>query len=158
MDQERQRAIASQGGRAAHQQGHAHEFDSREAREAGRRGGEAVSRDRGHMAEIGARGGHNSHGGRRHDDRPAAKGGEREEQRSLTSSGHRTPQRPESDHERTPTAADDLEGRTVSSGDSDASEHEPDDAPGRAVGALDRNGGEPLARRVDDKRSPERDD
>ena len=55
MDQERQREIASQGGRAAHQSGNAHEFDSEEAREAGRRGGQAVSRDRQHMAEIGAR-------------------------------------------------------------------------------------------------------
>ena len=64
MDQERQREIASKGGRAAHAQGSAHEFDAREAREAGRRGGRSVSRDRRHMAEIGARGGHNSHAGR----------------------------------------------------------------------------------------------
>jgi general stress protein YciG len=64
MDAQRQREIASLGGRAAHRSGNAHQFDSREAREAGRRGGEAVSRDRQHMAEIGARGGHNSHGGR----------------------------------------------------------------------------------------------
>src|SRR5688500_13455042 len=37
MDPERQREIASQGGRAAHQQGKAHEFTSEEARAAGRR-------------------------------------------------------------------------------------------------------------------------
>ncbi len=41
MDEERQRAIASQGGRAAHASGNAHEFTSEEAREAGRKGGEA---------------------------------------------------------------------------------------------------------------------
>lgn len=57
MDAAKQREIASKGGRAAHQKGTAHEFDSEEAREAGRKGGEAVSRDRQHMAEIGAEGG-----------------------------------------------------------------------------------------------------
>ena len=39
MDQAKQREIASKGGRAAHQKGTAHEFDSNEAREAGRKGG-----------------------------------------------------------------------------------------------------------------------
>lgn len=64
MDPEKQREIASKGGRAAHQRGTAHEFNSDEAREAGRKGGQAVSRDRAHMAEIGRRGGEAS-GGRR---------------------------------------------------------------------------------------------
>lgn len=41
MDPEKQREIASKGGRAAHQQGVAHEFNSQEAREAGRKGGQA---------------------------------------------------------------------------------------------------------------------
>ena len=41
MDPEEQRRIASEGGKAAHESGHAHEFDSEEAREAGRKGGEA---------------------------------------------------------------------------------------------------------------------
>ena len=41
MDEERQRAIASEGGRAAHEQGRAHEFTPEEAREAGRKGGQA---------------------------------------------------------------------------------------------------------------------
>ncbi|WP_301337575.1 KGG domain-containing protein, partial [Microcystis aeruginosa] len=36
---------------------------SEEAREAGRKGGEAVSRDRAHMAAIGREGGKNSHKG-----------------------------------------------------------------------------------------------
>jgi hypothetical protein len=41
MDDEKQRAIAAEGGRAAHAQGTAHEFTSEEAREAGRKGGQA---------------------------------------------------------------------------------------------------------------------
>src|SRR5450830_1324947 len=57
MDQNQQREIASKGGQAAHQKGTAHEFDSEEARRAGQKGGEAVSRDRNHMAEIGRKGG-----------------------------------------------------------------------------------------------------
>jgi general stress protein YciG len=57
MDDDKQREIAAEGGRAAHEKGTAHEFDSREAREAGRKGGEAVSRDREHMADIGRQGG-----------------------------------------------------------------------------------------------------
>ena len=57
MDPTKQREIASKGGRAAHAKGTAHEFDSSEAREAGRKGGMAVSRNRDHMAAIGRRGG-----------------------------------------------------------------------------------------------------
>lgn len=57
MDQARQRQIASLGGKAAHQRGTAHEFTSEEARAAGRKGGEAVSRDRAHMSAIGREGG-----------------------------------------------------------------------------------------------------
>lgn len=58
MDPSKQREIASKGGRAAHAKGTAHEFTSEEARVAGRKGGEAVSRDRAHMAAIGREGGH----------------------------------------------------------------------------------------------------
>ena len=57
MDPSKQKEIASKGGRAAHAKGTAHEFDSSEAREAGRKGGMAVSRNREHMAAIGRRGG-----------------------------------------------------------------------------------------------------
>ncbi|EIJ47434.1 general stress protein [Herbaspirillum sp. GW103] len=39
MDKEKQRQIASMGGKAAHAKGAAHEFSSAEAREAGRKGG-----------------------------------------------------------------------------------------------------------------------
>jgi hypothetical protein len=62
MDREKQRQIASKGGKAAHAKGTAHEFTPDEAREAGRKGGEAVSQDRRHMAEIGRKGGESSHG------------------------------------------------------------------------------------------------
>jgi general stress protein YciG len=41
MDKERQREIASKGGKAAHAKGTAHEFTPEEARAAGRKGGEA---------------------------------------------------------------------------------------------------------------------
>jgi general stress protein YciG len=57
MDAEKQREIASRGGRAAHATGRAHQFSADEAREAGKKGGEKVSRDRHHMAEIGRLGG-----------------------------------------------------------------------------------------------------
>lgn len=57
MSEAQQREIASKGGQAAHQKGTAHEFDSEEARRAGQKGGEAVSRNREHMAEIGRKGG-----------------------------------------------------------------------------------------------------
>jgi general stress protein YciG len=46
MDPQRQREIASEGGRAAHEKGTAHEFTSEEAREAGRKGGMARSANR----------------------------------------------------------------------------------------------------------------
>src|SRR3954464_7629826 len=57
MDRGKQKEIASKGGKAAHAKGTAHEFDSGEAREAGRKGGLAVSQNREHMARIGRRGG-----------------------------------------------------------------------------------------------------
>lgn len=40
MDPQKQREIASAGGRAAHKQGVAHEWSTEEAREAGRKGGQ----------------------------------------------------------------------------------------------------------------------
>jgi general stress protein YciG len=64
MSPEKQKQIASEGGRAAHRQGVAHEWNSDEARMAGRKGGQIVSQNREHMSEIGRRGGQSS-GGRR---------------------------------------------------------------------------------------------
>lgn len=85
MDQQRRRTIASEGGKASHQRGKAHEFSAEEARMAGRKGGQvahqrgkahifspeearmagrkggvAVSKDREHMSAIGRRGGERS--------------------------------------------------------------------------------------------------
>jgi general stress protein YciG len=61
MDEEKQRQIASKGGKAAHQKGTAHEFTSEEAAEVGRKGGQAsggrrraASQD---MSEKGRKGG-----------------------------------------------------------------------------------------------------
>lgn len=49
MSPEKQKEIASKGGKAAHAQGTAHEFTSEEAREAGRKGGQ----NRGHKSDQG---------------------------------------------------------------------------------------------------------
>lgn len=67
MSQERQREIARQGGRAAHQQGKAHQFTSEEARAAGRRSHEIGSAHRFTSEEArkaGRKGGENSRAGR----------------------------------------------------------------------------------------------
>jgi uncharacterized protein len=44
MDPEKQREIASKGGKASHEQGTGHEFTPEEAREAGKKGGESRGR------------------------------------------------------------------------------------------------------------------
>jgi general stress protein YciG len=46
MDREQVRALARRGGKAAHEQGTAHEFTPEEARAAGRKGGNAAHRPR----------------------------------------------------------------------------------------------------------------
>ncbi len=62
MDPERQREIASEGGKAAHQKGTAHEFTSEEARRAGsmshgnRQSDEASSRSSGGVGKQGGSG------------------------------------------------------------------------------------------------------
>ncbi len=77
MDRERQRQIAQKGGRAAHEKGTAHEFSATEARNAGRKGGESVSRNRDHMASIGRRGGERVSQDREHMSAIGRRGGER---------------------------------------------------------------------------------
>lgn len=57
LDLERRREISSLGGVAAHVKGTAHEFTTAEARQAGKKGGSVVSRNRAHMAHIGRMGG-----------------------------------------------------------------------------------------------------
>ena len=49
MSPEKQREIASKGGRAAHQKGTAHEWTSEEARQAGRKGGQVSRGGRGRL-------------------------------------------------------------------------------------------------------------
>jgi general stress protein YciG len=76
MSPERQREIASKGGRAAHEKGTAHEWTAEEARQAGRKGGETVSRDRAHMAAIGREGGGARGARNRRDAQQQEQGGE----------------------------------------------------------------------------------
>jgi hypothetical protein len=54
MSPEKQREIASKGGRAAHQKGTAHEWNSDEARVAGRKGGQVSRGGRGRLIEPAA--------------------------------------------------------------------------------------------------------
>jgi general stress protein YciG len=54
MDRNKQREIASKGGKAAHQKGTAHEWTSEEAREAGRKGGMASHRRKQQQGETSA--------------------------------------------------------------------------------------------------------
>lgn len=68
MDPERQREIASEGGRAAHERGTAHEFSSEEARQAGSKGGLAAHErhtahefDSAEAREAGRKGGQAAH-------------------------------------------------------------------------------------------------
>ena len=51
MTPEKQREIASKGGRAAHQKGTAHEWTSEEARNAGRKGGQISRGGRGRLVD-----------------------------------------------------------------------------------------------------------
>jgi general stress protein YciG len=51
MSPEKQREIASKGGRAAHMKGTAHEWTSEEARSAGRKGGQISRGGRGRLVE-----------------------------------------------------------------------------------------------------------
>ena len=52
MSPEKQREIASKGGRAAHEKGTAHEWTQEEARQAGRKGGQISRGGRGRMPVV----------------------------------------------------------------------------------------------------------
>ena len=52
MSPEKQREIASKGGRAAHEKGTAHEWTADEARSAGRKGGQVSRGGRGRLSEL----------------------------------------------------------------------------------------------------------
>lgn len=75
MDPAKVKELARKGGKAAHAGGAAHQFSEDEARDAGRKGGEAVSRDREHMARIGRLGGEAVSRDREHMVRIAREGG-----------------------------------------------------------------------------------
>jgi len=51
MSAEKQREIASKGGKAAHRKGTAHQWSSEEARDAGRKGGQISRGGRGRLPE-----------------------------------------------------------------------------------------------------------
>jgi uncharacterized protein len=74
MDPDKQRQIASKGGRAAHAKGTAHEFTSDEARIQGSKGGKAVAQSKDHMRAIGKRGGKAVSKDRKHMSRIGRKG------------------------------------------------------------------------------------
>ncbi len=61
MDRNKQREIASKGGKAAHQKGTAHEWTSEEAREAGRKGGMASHRRKQQQKSEGGESGEPTH-------------------------------------------------------------------------------------------------
>jgi hypothetical protein len=99
MDDDKQRSIASEGGRAAHAQGTAHEFTSEEAREAGRKGGQSgTSGDSDSDRDMQASGDNRSQ---------QTQGRERDEDGQFTSSD-----RGGSSSERSSRSDDDRGGRT----------------------------------------------
>lgn len=57
LSPQKKKEIAQKGGQTAHRRGRAHKFTPEEAREAGRKGGKAVSQNRLYMSEIGRKGG-----------------------------------------------------------------------------------------------------
>jgi hypothetical protein len=67
MDPQKQREIASEGGKAAHASGNAHEFNSEEARRAGsmshKNDGNSQSENSGGNQQAGREGGGNTRGG-----------------------------------------------------------------------------------------------
>jgi uncharacterized protein len=88
MTAEKQREIARKGGRAAHERGTAHEFTTDEARAAGRKGGERVSANRSHMAEIGRLGGRSAAGRRaKAADQPAESHNDSSSEKSVEEGG-----------------------------------------------------------------------
>ena len=61
MSTEKQREIASRGGRAAHEKGTAHEWTAEEARSAGRKGGQVSRGGRGRLGIFALQGALSEH-------------------------------------------------------------------------------------------------
>jgi len=106
MDSQKQREIASKGGKAAHAKGTAHEFTPAEAREAGRKGGQAAhERGTAHQftpdeaREAGRKGGRSSRRGSAPSQESAAEG-----ERPTEGNGSAGAMYYGSDVARTPTA------------------------------------------------------
>ncbi len=93
MDDDRQREIASQGGKAAHDKGTAHEFTPEEAREAGRKGGESGRSGGGQGGESGRSGGGQSGGSGRsgggQGDESSTRGGSSEQHAKAGRQSHK---------------------------------------------------------------------
>jgi len=98
MDREQRRQIASKGGKAAHQLGRAHKYTPEQAREAGRKGGLAVSGNRQHMADIGRKGGHAVSSDRQHMAEIGRKGGAAANHERLPENEHAPDNDPELPH------------------------------------------------------------
>ncbi len=75
LSPERRREIARLGGKAAQQTGKPHRFSSEEARQAGKKGGEKVSKDRDFMVLIGQKGGNKISQDKEHMAKIGQKGG-----------------------------------------------------------------------------------
>ncbi|WP_394847577.1 KGG domain-containing protein [Pendulispora brunnea] len=114
MDPERQRQIARQGGKAAHERGSAHEFTSDEARAAGRKGGVAVSQNRAHMAEIGRRGGEARGAGHRRRMEEARRAATAEKKEGETVAAQATEESPQAEPESTVEGSQDDAQRRAS--------------------------------------------
>ncbi len=120
MNPQRQREIASMGGRAAHESGRAHEWSSAEARQAG------------HLGGIAARHHRQANGGKKAESVETPQNGEnleeaRAEEHMSEAPGHAgatppTQQSAGSDVETTRKASDDLKARTWDVGSSDDEE------------------------------------
>lgn len=85
MDPERQRAIASEGGKAAHEKGTAHEFTSEEARRAG-----SMSHGNRQSAEPSGRASAAKSGGSQQGGRGARQGGSDEDDEDTGEGGSRS--------------------------------------------------------------------
>lgn len=75
LPEERRIEIASQGGKAAHEQGKAHQFTSEEAKAAGKKGGDRMAQNKEHMRRIGKIGGAKTSSDKEHMSRIGKKGG-----------------------------------------------------------------------------------
>lgn len=82
MDSDRQREIAAEGGRAAHASGNAHEFDSKEAREAG-------AKSHGGNSGSGNQGGSSGSSNRSSSDSGTNRGGSSEQHARAGSQSHK---------------------------------------------------------------------